>query len=175
MIVEDGRIWLPNLECVQERILEFYDTLSEYFDIWVETDEMLNPLYNATEDPAVEKELLRCPDVLINQTQMATLYDFSDDPFYVLQIKKEYAGVASTPQPIVAAVVTATTSKRTSPIKTSACQASDSDTTTSSDNDITSQCASISEESAMDGSQGGSGKRTKSISTEGGSAKRSRQ
>jgi hypothetical protein len=52
-------------------------------------------LYRATED--VEKELLMCPDALTNETQMRPLYDFSDEPFCVLELRSEFLLHPSTP------------------------------------------------------------------------------
>ncbi len=80
-----GKIWLPNLDCVEESIADFCGILSQYFEISYEKDPRANPLYLATED--VEAELLRCPDALTNVTQIRPLNNFSETPFCVLTRK----------------------------------------------------------------------------------------
>jgi hypothetical protein len=45
---------------------------------------MKNPLYKVTNDSTIEKELLRCPDILTNTTQLKPLLNFSSHPFYQL-------------------------------------------------------------------------------------------
>ena len=82
-----GKIWLPNLDCIQEQLDDNKAILSKYFDIKLVQDCKMNPLYLATED--VEKELLTCPDTLTNETQIRPLLEHSDRPFYVLEVKSE--------------------------------------------------------------------------------------
>ena len=77
---------LPNLDCVQEAIETFADTLRAPYIINYLEDPVDNPLYEATE--TVTKELLRCPDNLTNETQIKPLYDFSKYPFYQLTAKE---------------------------------------------------------------------------------------
>lgn len=83
-LAPNGRIILPNLGCVKELIDSQYSHLSIWFRIELLeiAERNLNPLYFATE--TVERELLKCPDNLTNETQMKPLYDFSNSPFYVL-------------------------------------------------------------------------------------------
>jgi hypothetical protein len=38
-----------------------------------------------------------CPDALTNETQMRPLYDFSDEPFCVLELRSEFLLHPSTP------------------------------------------------------------------------------
>ncbi len=85
MILPGGKIWLPNLDCIQEQLDDNKSLLAPYFDIKLVKECASNPLYFATDN--VEKELLRCPDTLTNETQIRPLLDFSDHPFYVLQVK----------------------------------------------------------------------------------------
>jgi hypothetical protein len=80
-----GKIWLPNLDCIQEQLDDNKVLLAPYFDIKLVKDSKTNPLYRATDN--VEEELLRCPDILTNETQIRPLLDHSDHPFYVLEVK----------------------------------------------------------------------------------------
>jgi hypothetical protein len=89
------KIWLPNLQCIEESLSDFYGELSPYFIIRRESNPLSNPLYRATED--VEKELLMCPDALTNETQMRPLYDFSQEPFCVLELRSEFVRHPVTP------------------------------------------------------------------------------
>lgn len=79
----NGAIYLPNLECVEELLLEFDTVISEHYSWKKCTRPKDNPLYRATEK--ANEELLRCPDKLTNTTQMQPLYNFSDTPFIVLK------------------------------------------------------------------------------------------
>lgn len=89
------KIWLPNLQCIEESLSDFYADLLPYFIIRREENALKNPLYRATED--VEEELLMCPDALTNETQMRPLYDFSNEPFCVLELRSEFLVHPSTP------------------------------------------------------------------------------
>lgn len=80
---KDGEIWLPNLECVQELMENFADVLQPHYTWDLVADPLKNPLYLATE--AIEDELLRCPDILTNETQIRPLWAFSKTPFFRLR------------------------------------------------------------------------------------------
>jgi hypothetical protein len=89
------KIWLPNIQCIDESVTDFYNDLNPYFVIRKEVEPKNNPLYLATED--VEKELLKCPDALTNETQIRPVYDFSDSPFYVLELRPIFLKAPMTP------------------------------------------------------------------------------
>lgn len=80
------------MDCIQEQLDDKKSLLAPYFDIKL-VKESENPLYAATDN--VEEELLRCPDILTNETQIRPLLDFSDRPFYVLEVKGDNNGVVS--------------------------------------------------------------------------------
>ena len=82
-----GKIWLPNLECVEDSINEFRVEINRYYTVEAVADPHLNPLYAATE--TVEQELLRCPDSLTNETQLRPLLSYSNTPFLVLTRRNE--------------------------------------------------------------------------------------
>jgi hypothetical protein len=86
LLKEGGKIWLPHLNCIEESLDTFVDAITEYYDIDLVTDPKLNPLYLATED--VEGELMKCPDLLTNETQIKPLMAHSDKPFYVLTLRR---------------------------------------------------------------------------------------
>jgi len=79
----NGAIYLPNLECVAGALDCYEKSLSEHFSWNFVNRPKDNPLYRATE--RCEDELLRCPDKLTNESQMAPLHNFSDTPFIVLR------------------------------------------------------------------------------------------
>lgn len=70
---------------VQDAIGNFNSEISARYNITFVTDPMKNPLYKVTNDPSIEKELLRCPDNLTNSTQLKPLLNFSSQPFYQLK------------------------------------------------------------------------------------------
>ncbi len=80
-----GKIWLPNLQCIEESLEEHSDSIKEHFTIRLVSNAKENPLFAATEQ--VTEELLRCPDNLTNETQMKPLLSHSSSPFYVLELK----------------------------------------------------------------------------------------
>jgi len=100
--VQGCSIWLPHLQCIEESLTDFYDYLIPYYIITKEKDPKLNPLYLATED--VEEALLQCPDALTNDTQLRPLLNYSDCPFYRLELRN--------PIDMTPAVVTPTSSKK---------------------------------------------------------------
>ena len=77
-----GKVWLPNLECVEDSINEFRAEIEKYYTVEAVANPHLNPLYAATE--TVEQELLRCPDSLTNETQLRPLLSYSNTPFLAL-------------------------------------------------------------------------------------------
>ena len=85
MLLQGCSIWLPHLQCIEESLTDFYDYLIPYYTITKERDPKLNPLYLATE--GVEDALLLCPDALTNDTQLRPLLDYSDYPFYRLELR----------------------------------------------------------------------------------------
>lgn len=95
-LLSGGKIWLPNLDCIEEQLKEYNDVLSKYYKIYLVSDSLENPLYKATED--CEKELLRCPDILTNTTQIQPLLNYSDSPFFVLELKDDIKETPSTPK-----------------------------------------------------------------------------
>ena len=94
-----GKIWLPNLQCIEESLTEFKEEIVKYYDIKLIADAMENPLYAASEN--CERELLLCPDNLTNETQMKPLLSHSSHPFYVLEPKKAESGYWTDPESAV--------------------------------------------------------------------------
>ncbi len=88
MLAENGTIWLPNLSCITDPIDRHMSTLETFFDVFFVENPKKNPLYRATN--LVDKDLLRCPDALTNETQMRPLYAHSDQPFVALVLKKDW-------------------------------------------------------------------------------------
>ena len=82
ILMKGGKLWLPNLDCVQCSIDDFRAEIEKYYIIEAVEDPNLNPLYAATE--CVEAELLRCPDSLTNETQLRPLLIYSKTPFLAL-------------------------------------------------------------------------------------------
>jgi len=95
LLSKNGKVWLPNLKCIEESLEDFNVIITEYFDISLVSDALENPLFLATEN--VEKQLLLCPDNLTNKTQIKPLLANSSKPFYVLTLKKN-RNQPSTPQ-----------------------------------------------------------------------------
>lgn len=87
ILKDGGTIWLPHLEVTRELLVCHYDTLHIYYDIDYVEDPEENPLYKATD--TVEDELLRCPDKLINDTQLKPLLEYSASPFICLTKRKQ--------------------------------------------------------------------------------------
>lgn len=109
LLLQDCSIWLPHLQCIEESLTDFYDYLIPYYTITKERDPKLNPLYLATE--RVEEALLLCPDALTNDTQLRPLLDYSEYPFYRLQLRN--------PRDATPAVVTPTSSQKKRQYRTS--------------------------------------------------------
>jgi hypothetical protein len=118
----NGSIYLPNLECVEELLHCYEKSLSEHY-IWDHVSRPKdNPLYRATDK--VTDDLLKCPDMLTNESQMQPLNNFSDTPFIILKrlnrsyLKRDASGevirrAASKYHPLVGA--------ESSPRKTESC------------------------------------------------------
>jgi hypothetical protein len=70
------------LDCVQCSIDDFHNEISKYYSWETVENPHENPLYAATE--TVTDELLRCPDMLTNATQILPLLVNSSAPFLVL-------------------------------------------------------------------------------------------
>ena len=87
LLAEDGAIWLPHLEVVDELLEQYSNNIEQYYDIVYVNNPKENPLYKATEN--VTSTLRECPDNLTNETQMKPYFDFSDYPFICLQRKKK--------------------------------------------------------------------------------------
>jgi len=106
------KIWLPNLQCIEDSLSDFAGELAPYFIIRRESKAMENPLYRATEK--VEKELLMCPDALTNETQLRPLLNFSNEPFCVLELRSAFLVAPSTPvgKKVAAATASASLTKR---------------------------------------------------------------
>lgn len=79
---EKGCIYLPNLQCVQDCIEECKHELLKYFVIETISNPNENPLYKATSISQVVDELIQCPDMLTNETQIKPLNP--DFPFFKL-------------------------------------------------------------------------------------------
>ena len=109
LLLQGCSIWLPHLQCIEESLTDFYDYLIPYYTITKERDPKLNPLYLATE--GVEDALLLCPDALTNDTQLRPLLDYSDYPFYRLELRN--------PRDAAPAVVTPTSSQKKRQYRTS--------------------------------------------------------
>jgi hypothetical protein len=92
LLRKGGKVWLPNLECVHDSIDKFRDVIERHYTIEVVGDPMLNPLYAATE--TVETQLLRCPDVVTNVTQLPPLLVYSANAFVLLTRRHEVYSVA---------------------------------------------------------------------------------
>jgi hypothetical protein len=90
-----GKIWLPHLDCIQEQLDSNKELLNKYFEIETTSHCDENPLYAATDN--VESELLRCPDILTNVTQIRPLLDHSDKPFYKLTLRADWKKLVSAP------------------------------------------------------------------------------
>ena len=85
---ENGKIWLPNLPCIEEQLSEAMAILDQYYLIELPTTYLDNPLYRGTE--GVESDLLKCPDALTNETQLRPLLEHSTTPFYRLSLKRDW-------------------------------------------------------------------------------------
>lgn len=96
MLAENGTIWLPNLSCITDPIDRHLSIIEPFFDVFFVEDPKKNPLYRATN--LVDKDLLRCPDALTNETQIRPLLAHSDQPFIALVLKKDWEkNLADTP------------------------------------------------------------------------------
>ena len=82
LLQKGGKLWLPNLSFVQESIDAFRSTIVQHYIIEAVDDPSDNPLYKASE--MVTSELLRCPDIITNETQLPPLLSHSKCPFLVL-------------------------------------------------------------------------------------------
>ena len=87
LLQKGGKLWLPNLGCVQDSIDTFRSEITKYYAIEAVDDPLDNPLYKASEK--VTSELLRCPDALTNETQLRPLLSYSKSPFLVLTRRHE--------------------------------------------------------------------------------------
>jgi hypothetical protein len=88
-----GVIMLPNMQCVDEKIIDFTDIIDSNYHVSLLTDPSLNPLYRATDD--VEDELMKCPDTLTNGNQIAPLKVYSDTPFYQLVCHEDTTAIVT--------------------------------------------------------------------------------
>lgn len=93
MMSINGKIWLPNNQCVQDNVKTAKPIISVYYDIIQVGLEALNsnPLFFATGQ--VDDVLADLPDGRTNETQLKPYLAYSDYPFVVLQIKAEHATV----------------------------------------------------------------------------------
>jgi hypothetical protein len=87
LLAPTAKIWLPNLQCIEESLSSFHNYLKPFFDIRLEHNAQLNPLYAATD--RAEEALLLCPDLITNTTQVLPILQHSRDGalFYVLELK----------------------------------------------------------------------------------------
>eukprot|EP01032_Pedospumella_encystans_P028287 gene28287-31947_t len=88
LLAPGAKIWLPNMQCIEQSLEDFKAHLEPYFNIYVEKDSLANPLYLATED--AEEELLLCPDLITNSTQAIPLKSHAGEIglFYVLELRE---------------------------------------------------------------------------------------
>lgn len=86
-LAHGAKIWLPNLHCIEQSLQEFRAQLEPFFIIRKELDPALNPLYVATDN--AEEALLRCPDLITNETQLVHVQQHSQGSgiFYVLELR----------------------------------------------------------------------------------------
>lgn len=94
MLAPGAVVWLPNLSCIEESLQTFREYLEPYFIIRKESNASLNPLYTATEH--AEDELLRCPDLITNKTQVVPIKQHcrSDELFFVLELRQSFLAVS---------------------------------------------------------------------------------
>ena len=93
LLKKGGKILLPNLNCTQDKMEEYKSLLSQYYIISTISNPRENVLYLATE--TCKADLLKCPDNLTNETQIAPLLNHSDHPFYVLELRDEFLSSVS--------------------------------------------------------------------------------
>ena len=88
LLAPGAKIWLPNMQCIEQSLEDFKAHLEPYFNIYVEKDSLANPLYLATE--GAEEELLLCPDLITNSTQAIPLKSHAGEHglFYVLELRE---------------------------------------------------------------------------------------
>lgn len=82
-----AKVWLPNLDCIEQSLQDFRSELDPHFVIRKEVNPTLNPLYVATEN--AEEALLLCPDLITNATQLVHMIQHSQGEglFYVLELR----------------------------------------------------------------------------------------
>lgn len=88
LLCKGGKILLPYLNCIRDSLAEFEEYLYPYYSITLQSDPKKNSLYLATED--VTDALLLCPDTLTNETQVAPLFNFSDTPFVIMELRSDF-------------------------------------------------------------------------------------
>lgn len=82
IIKKGGKLWLPNLDCVCNSINDYHNEISKYYTWEAIENPSDNPFYAATEK--VTEQLLRCPDMVTNATQILPLLINNSYPFLVL-------------------------------------------------------------------------------------------
>lgn len=88
-LAEGGKVWLPNLPTILAEVEGVYQNdLNKFFEFTDVESADRNPLHRATK--IVERELLSCPDALTNETQMRPLYESSNKPFLLLEVRKRW-------------------------------------------------------------------------------------
>jgi len=100
-------------------------------------DPCQNPLYKATEN--VEAELLKCPDHLTNETQIAPLTNFSTTPFFVLKRLNRKRSPPSTPSSIGSTSSNETDKEESSPMSVSSRSSRSSSISSNSSKSLTSK------------------------------------
>ena len=106
----NGFIILPNIQCVDENISNSLTELSQFYDIEKISNPYENPLYKATDLNKVNEELLSCPDMLTNETQLKPLND--EFPFFKLSNKHNRVSVSATSRTAVATAAVTVRVKR---------------------------------------------------------------
>jgi hypothetical protein len=91
IIKKGGKVWLPNLECVLNSINDFHNEIYKYYTWEAVENPFDNPLYAATE--MVTEQLLRCPDIVTNATQILPLLINNSYPFLVLTCREVFLDI----------------------------------------------------------------------------------
>ena len=72
-LTKSGCIILPNIQCVEESLQTFQNEIEAYYYIEKISDPNDNPLFAASGLKHVKKDLMECPDMLTNETQIRPL------------------------------------------------------------------------------------------------------
>ena len=86
MLKSLGKIWLPYMKPVMDKLNDFRDILEQSFVIDVCTNLLENPLYLATDHMDVYNDLIDCPGphAVVNETQRRFLVDDIGIPSFIV-------------------------------------------------------------------------------------------